>query len=1134
MLTAAFLSYTGAFTFEFRYQMIYVDWLTACVDKAMPLSQPFKLESLLVSEVEISRWTSEGLPSDELSVQNGILTTRASRFPLCIDPQMQASKWIKERESRQKKLSVHTFNDADFAKRLELSIQFGTPFLFEGVEEEIDPLIDPVLDKAFVMRGNQRILMLGDKEVEWDPDFRLYLITKMNNPRYSPEVAGKTMIINYMVTMQGLEDQLLNVVVGYEQAKLQQTREELIQTMSENNRLLVDIENMLLKELTEATGNLLDNANLIATLENAKAKSVSIGEQMIEMRQTAEEIEQVTAGYRPAAKRGSILYFSMAGLSALSKMYEHSLTAYLDLFMRALRQSDKDSMLPNRLANIIKKLTKVVYDYVCMGVFERHKLMYSFQMTTMIMAGDDQLKRPELDFFLKGNLSLAAVEKPRPAEWVSESGWKDMHKLVDVAPEFSPLTTLLVENLEAWKAWYDLELPEQVDLPCGLSAKLSPFQHLLVYRCFRPDRVYEAVKRFIVATTKTTAYVIPPLMAFEAILAQSSPTQPVVFILSPGADPMSELSKLAAVKIGLNKFRYVALGQGQAPIATQCLEQGVARGYWVVLQNCHLMTSWLRQLEKILDSVKTPHADFRLWMTTDSTPRFPIGILQRSFKVVTEPPDGLMLNMKSSFSKVTQEVLDECPSPAFRPLVYVLTFFHAVVQERRKYGKVGWNVPYDFNESDYDVSLKLLGMYLTKAHNDSKDGVLPWGSLRYLIGEAMYGGRVTDAFDRRVLVTYLDEYMGDFLFDDNNPFYLAAPSDAALLEKFRVPLAGGRDAYERQIEELPNNSSPEVFGLHYNAQIGYSTNAAKEMWRELIDLQPRTATAATGVSREEFIAKIAVDVKAQVPAPFDLLVVRRRFEDIFQKRGEGDIGPTSVVLLQEVERWNRLVERMMRSLEDLARALAGEMGMSNELDELANALYNGQLPASWRKLAPRTLKMLGSWMLHFRRRHDQYKTWIDTGADPTVVWLSGLSIPESYLTALVQTTCRRKRWPLDKSIMYTAVTKFVDPKEIKERPADGCYVTGLYLEGAAWSQREHCLRRQDPKVLVVPLPILQVIPIEAAKLKKQNIFETPVYVTQDRGNAMGVGFVFKADLSTFSHPSHWVLQGCALVLNTDS
>jgi dynein heavy chain len=105
-------------------------------------------------------------------------------------------------------------------------------------------------------------------------------------------------------------------------------------------------------------------------------------------------------------------------------------------------------------------------------------------------------------------------------------------------------------------------------------------------------------------------------------------------------------------------------------------------------------------------------------------------------------------------------------------LCWVISFFHSLILDRRKYGKIGWNVAYDFNESDFKISFRLLSLYLKKAY-DNKDEMIPWGSLRYLIGEAMYGGRVTDDLDRRVLTTYLDEFMGDFLFDKNNEFFFA-------------------------------------------------------------------------------------------------------------------------------------------------------------------------------------------------------------------------------------------------------------------------------------------------------------------------------------------------------------------------
>jgi dynein heavy chain len=490
-----------------------------------------------------------------------------------------------------------------------------------------------------------------------------------------------------------------------------------------------------------------------------------------------------------------------------------------------------------------------------------------------------------------------------------------------------------------------------VDLPLGYQDKLTPFQRLMVYRCFRVDRVYNAVKLFVMQRMGD-AFVQPPVLDYARIFAQSQPLFPMVFILSPGADPLHNIQQLG-LETGFsgNKFKFLALGQGQAPNAEAMLEQGYARGHWVLLQNCHLLLSWLKTLEKLLQSMTKPHPDFRLWLTTDPTDRFPPGILQRSLKVVTEPPDGLKLNMRSSYSRITQDMLDECPHWAFRPLMYALCFLHAVLLERRKFGKIGWNVSYDFNDSDFNISRRLLGLYLKKA-DENGDEIIPWGSLKYLIGDAMYGGRVSDDFDRRVLVCYLDEFFGDFLFDDNQHFFFSRAGF-----DYDLPEWGPLENYTKKVETLPLVNTPAVFGLHPNAEIGYFTSASKDMWRNLIDLQPRTASSGTGVSREDYISRVVSDIKSKVPEPDDIVKLRKKY-----MADGGAPTPTQVVLLQELERWNNLVVRMAVSLTDLSRALVGEIGMSDSLEELGNALFNGFLPSLWRTLAPSTQKTLGSYV----------------------------------------------------------------------------------------------------------------------------------------------------------------------------
>lgn len=124
--------------------------------------------------------------------------------------------------------------------------------------------------------------------------------------------------------------------------------------------------------------------------------------------------------------RGAILFFAMSSLSAISEMYEYSLASYLVVFNQSLKDARKDNILENRLRNIMDRLTLNVYDYTCLGIFGKHILIFSLQMTLMIKEERNLLNREELNFFLKGNTSLEQVSRPKPYKWVPDAGWKDI------------------------------------------------------------------------------------------------------------------------------------------------------------------------------------------------------------------------------------------------------------------------------------------------------------------------------------------------------------------------------------------------------------------------------------------------------------------------------------------------------------------------------------------------------------------------------------------------------------------------------------------------------------------------------------------------------------------------------------
>jgi dynein heavy chain len=320
-----------------------------------------------------------------------------------------------------------------------MAITYGFPFLFEDVDEYIDPVIDNLLEKNIRSVGSRRFIILGDKEVDYDPNFRLYLVSRLANPTYTPKMFGSAMIINYSVTFKGLSDQLLNVVVANERKELEEQRERLVSEMSENKSLLKTLEDTLLRELASSTGLMLDNVELIRTLEETKFKATEIAQKLELANQTSAEVETSRDAYRPVARCGAVLFFVLAQLSNINPMYQYSLNAFLGVFISSLLRSKPDSSLPKRLIKIMDTLKYTIYNYACTGLFEKHKLMFSFQMTIKLLELGGLIDTVELDLFLKGDVSLELASIPKPAEWLLDQGWKDLLKLSTLNPEFASL-----------------------------------------------------------------------------------------------------------------------------------------------------------------------------------------------------------------------------------------------------------------------------------------------------------------------------------------------------------------------------------------------------------------------------------------------------------------------------------------------------------------------------------------------------------------------------------------------------------------------------------------------------------------------------------------------------------------------
>jgi len=204
LISSGMIAYLGAFTSTFRGDLA-EEWVRMCEEKSIPNSGQFSLERVLGNAVMIRNWGLFGLPNDAFSVENAIINDKTRRWPLFIDPQGQANKWIKNME-KEKQVRVMKFSDGNYLKLLEASIRMGTPVLMENVGEELDPAIEPLLQKQIVVKGLSMTLKIGDSIIEYDKDFKFYITTKLRNPHYLPEVSTKVTLINFMITFEGLSD----------------------------------------------------------------------------------------------------------------------------------------------------------------------------------------------------------------------------------------------------------------------------------------------------------------------------------------------------------------------------------------------------------------------------------------------------------------------------------------------------------------------------------------------------------------------------------------------------------------------------------------------------------------------------------------------------------------------------------------------------------------------------------------------------------------------------------------------------------------------------------------------------------------------------------------------------------------
>merc|ERR1711959_175538 len=538
-------------------------------------------------------------------------------------------------------------------------------------------------------------------------------------------------------------------------------------------------------------------------------------------------------------------------------------------------------------------------------------------------------------------------------------------------------------------------------------------------------------------------------------------------------------------------------------------EEG-GEGGWVYLDNVHLMSKWLPILERKLEIVaEHGHKDCRVICSAEPHPDptcqwVPQGILENSVKVVNMPPSALQANLRRAYAQFSQADLEACTKKKeMRTMLFALCYFHACVVGRHKFGSQGWSRNYGFNFGDLTISGKDLVNYL------NNNQFVPWDDIRYLQGEVMYGGHITDPWDRRVAIAYLNEYMTPELLTGHE-----------FQPGFKCPSAEeDYDFCNTYIDDSFPIETPVLFGLHPNAEIGFLVQMGQSVFTTILDMGGGGGGGG-GASGADPAKGVLDDLEGRLPEDYNMFDIRSRIEDE---------NPYISVVLQEIGRMNVLLGEMQRSMAELQLGLAGSLNMSDSMETLLVCLRLGRIAPNWTKNAYPSLKALALWFEDLLLRVEQLGRWSKTLETPASVWITGLFNPMAYITAILQTTARAKDLPLDQMDIWTDILEEMEPTNITTIAEDGMYIHGLYMEGACWDIKKGSVAESAPKVLHPAMPVVNVRGLVHGSYSMDGIYQSPVYTTSMRGPT----FVFASTLKTTNPVNKWVLAGVCLLMNDD-
>ncbi|CAL1684795.1 unnamed protein product [Lasius platythorax] len=919
-----------------------------------------------------------------------------------------------------------------------------------------------------------------------------------------------------------LRDKLLDIVVSKERPELQEKFEALRIQDAANKKVLQQQEDNILSTLSSTTTNILEDESAIQTLDSSKTLTVNIMKRQEAARSMTEDINKFRDTYLQFADHCAGLFCTLTTLSNLNHMYRFSFSWFIQLYVTSIETSNRSVVLEKRLQFLKSSFTRNLHSSVCRSLFEKHKLLYSFLLCMKILMDARQITREEVEFFVSSDAEDDRDPVESAPEWLSTDKWRQICKLSGTVPELGELANDLRSNGAAWQK-YCSAIPFRSHLmPRPWADSMTQFQRLMLVKIVRRDKIIVEIMRLIEDSMLEDVFNSYPHLQLSESYAESSCLTPIIFILPSYTSSLSLVSTYASARGYTSKLVSLSMGDGpQQGTADVLVEEARKEGGWVFLQNCHHAASWIPRLERICENLNLSGTslDFRLWLSSCSIPDFPISVLQNSLKIAYDYPLRLKQSLLRAYRSEpvrSKEFFEGCPGrdKEFSKLLYGLCFFHGIVRERRHFGPQGWNVSYDFDHADFEISVRQLQNFISEAENNN----VPFDTLLYLIGECNYGGKIVDSLDQRCLGYLLDSFCNARVISDSEYSFSNCTEHS-------VPRRCEYRDIIKHINDMQLDASPEAFACDENALIVKDAAIARE-FLESVSYLDQIGSPNYEIVAQDRVLRAIDEINSKLPALFNVDEIRDKYPLITRE-------PLNAILIHEAELINEVLAAIADSLSNLKSALNGEIILTDSLEDLSAEIDSNKVPRAWRPIGFGVVTgYLPNFINLLLKRVSFVQNWRETDL-PRIIYLDALSCCKRFLSAILLVFSRRRDIPVEQITLDLRVTN----NDSTSDDADAYYIHGLHLSGARWDAQRHVLIDSLTDIFWYDMPPIRLT-CRIEERAVDNIYECPVYISPicnevDTDMNKIRDCITSVSLETDKSHVHWMKRGTALFCQVD-